>query len=270
MQRRYEKNQNAALSLQYGSLIRTVYLCVFALIYVSNSCFQVRAQQQQDPMTMNGGSVLAMAGKDSVAVAVDKRFASANTLINVVPRKVLTFPRTIVAFTGFESDVQSLSVNLEAIVKQRKLPLISARAMSSLTSHVLYGRRQSPYYVEPLVVGLELVESAIDDSDTASPITIKEGHAAAATYRPYLCSLDVIGAKSESTAFVCAGAASDSLFGTAEALWRPELSADELRDVCTQAFLSALERDCFSGYGAFVYTITADGTKVYDIDSRTD
>jgi hypothetical protein len=30
----------------------------------------------QDPTTMNGGSILAMAGKECVAVAVDKRFGS--------------------------------------------------------------------------------------------------------------------------------------------------------------------------------------------------
>lgn len=32
--------------------------------------------QQQDPMKMTGGSVLAMAGKQAVAIAVDKRFGS--------------------------------------------------------------------------------------------------------------------------------------------------------------------------------------------------
>jgi hypothetical protein len=32
--------------------------------------------QQQDPFSVNGGSILAMTGKDSVAVAVDKRFGS--------------------------------------------------------------------------------------------------------------------------------------------------------------------------------------------------
>ena len=32
--------------------------------------------QQQDPFAINGGSILAMAGKDSVAIAVDKRFGS--------------------------------------------------------------------------------------------------------------------------------------------------------------------------------------------------
>ena len=33
-------------------------------------------QQQQDPTTLNGGSVLAMAGDGCVALAVDKRFGS--------------------------------------------------------------------------------------------------------------------------------------------------------------------------------------------------
>ena len=32
--------------------------------------------QEQDPFSINGGSILAMAGKNSVAVAVDKRFGS--------------------------------------------------------------------------------------------------------------------------------------------------------------------------------------------------
>jgi 20S proteasome alpha/beta subunit len=36
----------------------------------------VQAQQQEDPMTLNGGSVLAMAGDECVALAVDKRFGS--------------------------------------------------------------------------------------------------------------------------------------------------------------------------------------------------
>ena len=87
---------------------------------------------------------------------------------------------------------------------------------------------------------------------------------------PYLCSLDVIGAKSLSDAFVCAGAASNSLFGTAEALWKPDLPKEDLVQVCAMAFLSALERDCLSGYGAILYLITKDGIVEYDLASRND
>jgi 20S proteasome subunit beta 3 len=45
------------------------------------------------------------------------------------------------------------------------------------------------------------------------------------------------------------------LHGIAEALWRPNLDAEELVEVCGKAFVSALERDCLSGYGAVVYLI---------------
>ena len=38
--------------------------------------FIVVTAQQQDPTTLNGGSVLAMAGDGCVALAVDKRFGS--------------------------------------------------------------------------------------------------------------------------------------------------------------------------------------------------
>lgn len=45
------------------------------LVIVAVYAFQTAAQQQ-DPNTINGGSLLAMAGKECVAVAVDKRFGS--------------------------------------------------------------------------------------------------------------------------------------------------------------------------------------------------
>lgn len=47
------------------------------MIFVFLLCFYAAdAQQQQNPLTLNGGSVLAMAGDECVALAVDKRFGS--------------------------------------------------------------------------------------------------------------------------------------------------------------------------------------------------
>lgn len=263
---------------------------------------------------MNGGSVLAMAGNNCVAVAVDKRFGSGSSLIHICHRPVLHLPdSTLVAFTGMEGDVQSLRVELAAQVARkysRGLGFeagsssscgatttttrgISATAVASLTSHVLYRRKRSPYYVEPLVVGLETdgwfddkvsgSKSENDNNNSASEDVIDDladsvttqVHGAGATkkrrrYRPYLCCMDMIGAKSESKAFVCAGTATQSLYGTAEALWRPDLTADELVAVCGKAFLSALERDCLSGYGAIIYLLTPDGIVEYDLAGRSD
>ena len=182
-------------------------------------------------------------------------------MVNIAPRHVLMpHPQLMVAFAGLEGDIQSLSQELSIQVTSkhnRALGFmgssspqrsISPKAMATLISHVLYGQRRSPYFVEPLLVGLE---------------PNKDG-------KPFLCSYDLIGAQSRSEAFCVAGVASKSLYGTAEALWRPGLSGEELAQVCGKAFLSALERDCLSGYGAIVYLITRDGVTEYDLACGND
>jgi len=227
--------------------------------------------QQQDPLTMNGGSLMAMAGNECVALAVDKRFGSGSQMVNIAPRHVwVPHPNLMLGFSGLEGDVQSLSEELKMEVdakRNRALGFsiaglktemdesndetgdirsrISPPALASLTSHVLYEKRG--YYVEPLVVGL-----------------MEE------TRKPFLCAMDMIGAKSFSKSFICSGAASTSLYGTAEALWRPNMKPNELLECCGKAFQSALERDCLSGYGILIYLITKDGIAEYDLASRND
>ena len=223
-------------------------------------------------------------------------------MLNIKPRHVyVPSPQLMVAFTGLEGDVQSLSQELSRQVSSKlgrglgfmnenrqQRPVISPRAMASLTSHVLYGRKRAPYYVEPLVVGLaevpmqkvsSLRERGPDDTATTNNDARTSGGADDTQsqleteeifYRPFLCSMDMIGAKSQSEAFVCAGAASNSIFGTAEALWKPGLNQEELVKACANAFLGALERDCLSGYGAVLYLITKDGVTEYDLASRND
>ena len=232
------------------------------------------AQKQQDPSKLNGGSALAMAGDGCVALAVDQRFGSGPQMVNdASPRKVMMLnSKLIVGLVGLESDVQSLSEELgvHVVNKNKDVGLIfpasssscdhniSPRAMSALTSNVLYSKRGAPFYCEPIIAGLELVHSNRNGDDNEK------------VYRSYLCSTDMIGAQLKAHDFVCAGAAKHSLYGTSEALWRPGLNPDELTRVCARAFMSALERDCLSGYGARIYVISKDGVVEHDILSRTD
>lgn len=187
-------------------------------------------------------------------------------MVTVAPRHVwIAQPRLMVAFVGLDGDVQSLSETLQMEVSNKlnralgfevvpkegtaevsRLRRISPQALASLTSHVLYQNR-GRFIVQPLIAGL------------------KEG-----TGAPFLCGMDMLGAQSLSSSFVCSGMASTSLYGTAEALWRPELEPDELVEVCGKAFQSALERDCLSGYGALLYLITKDRITEYDLASRND
>jgi 20S proteasome subunit beta 3 len=290
---------------------------IILVIIFSN---MILAQQQQNPLTMNGGSILAMAGRNCVVLAVDKRFGSGRSLVHVRSRPVLHLPTSMVAFTGMEGDVQSLLIELNAqIIDKYYRGLgfgersasrtgyganvdVSVLSVAMLTSHILYRRKRAPYYVEPVVVGLEpdgwvdfaeeeanskptkgTIDGAIDDfsciegeNDSPGWVQIQDKmkkivlSTRRSRYRPYICCMDMIGAKSESNAFSCAGTASKSLYGTAEALWKPNLSPDALVSVCTKAFLSALERDCLSGYGAMLYLLTPDGITEYDISGRSD
>ena len=184
---------------------------------------------------------------------------------------------------------------------------MNPRSIAILMSHLLYRRRNAPYYVEPVIVGLETVTidniDEIDDecqtliSKTARATNVEDsalsiiattaisGQTEKITYelqqrnrrttrttiqRPFLCTTDMLGARSTSNSFVCSGVASRSLHGTAEALWRPNLEGDELVEICGRAFVSALERDCYSGYGAVVYLIQAKGRGDNDDDDDDD
>jgi 20S proteasome subunit beta 3 len=142
-------------------------------------------------------------------------------------------------------------------------------------SHLLYQRRTAPYYVEPIVVGLE--EIKVTSRTPTNKDHVHHGHKeendqeVKCYYKPFLCAQDVIGAQSKSHAFVCSGVAKKSLYGCAESLWRPNLSPEELVQVCGKAFLSALERDCLSGYGAVLYLMEGGkGIQEIQLSCRND
>lgn len=60
-------------------------------------------------MAYNGGSVVAMVGKDCLAIASDKRFGSNMTTIsNDFPKLFEVSPRMVLGVSGLATDVQTL------------------------------------------------------------------------------------------------------------------------------------------------------------------
>lgn len=269
------------------------------------ACFATSfAQRPQDPSTLNGGSLLAMAGRECVAVAIDQRFGRGPALVNTQPRSVLiASPHLMVTLTGLQGDV--LSLQEELLVQLQSTTAAtrrwsttsnhssgpSPRFLASMISRMLYQRKSAPYFLEPVVVGLQPLLTAghrhgsphATDEDQGSSSAAADGTAQTPNptalkkhrqvqYRPFLCSMDTIGAQSsdETMGFVCAGAATSSLYGTAQALYRPNLPPEELMPLCCKAFMSALERDCLSGYGAVIFIITPSGITEYNVKGRDD
>ncbi|GAX20330.1 hypothetical protein FisN_9Hh039 [Fistulifera solaris] len=217
----------------------------------------IHAQSQANPLTWHGGAILAMSGRNCVVLAVDHRFGQGPVLIQTRPRPVLTISNhCLLACTGLSGHVQALHHILLAQLSKRitvsttKSKTVTPNAVISLLSHLLYQQYTSsgqPFAVEPIVVALN-------------------PH----TQEPVLCSMDSIGALSRATHVVAAGPSS-TLLGVAEDLWRPQLEPQELVQVVARAFVSALERDCLSGYGATIYLMTpSDGIVEYPVRMRSD
>lgn len=131
--------------------------------------------------------------------------------------------------------------------KLREGRAIGVKTLANLTSSTLYERRFGPYYVEPIVCGLE------------GPDNI-----------PTIAAYDLIGAGVFADDFVVSGTCSDSLYGMCEALWRPDLSPDELFEVASQALLSAVNRDALSGWGAQVTIIEPGKVTIKQLRGRQD
>lgn len=255
-----------------------------------------------------------MAGRNSVAIAVDARFglgfqtisttnSASSSSSSGTSSRIILLPgsNTLMAWTGLYGDGISFTEEMNVLLARKvrrsscmgfdttsAIKKMSPRSIAMFMSHLLYSRRSAPYYVEPVIVGLENVrmpletsEATVDGKDKLKIDSVQQLQAIASLQynqqiviptnsqlstankclryktiqRPYLCTTDMLGARSTSSTFVCSGVASRSLHGSAEALWRPDLEADELVEVCGKAFVSALERDCLSGYGAVIYLI---------------
>lgn len=111
--------------------------------------------------------------------------------------------------------------------------------------------------------------------------------------------MDVIGAPVLTTDFVVAGSSSQNLYGMAEsrasrarmiatpdrapflpppplptprrrAVYRPDMSPEELFETISQVLLSAQDRDAKAGWGAVVHVITAEGVLTRDLKARMD
>jgi 20S proteasome alpha/beta subunit len=77
---------------------------------------------------------------------------------------------------------------------------IAPTTFANLVSSSLYERRFGPYFVSPVVAGLE-----------------------PKTGKPFICGFDSIGCIDFAKDFIVSGTATEQLFGMCESLWEPDL-----------------------------------------------
>nr|WCZ58609.1 20S proteasome subunit beta type-3 [Andalucia godoyi] len=201
----------------------------------------------------NGGVVLAMAGEGCYAMASDRRFGVRQTTLACNAKHIFNpsgvSPTTHIALSGLMSDVQTFEQKLahrSALFSLREDRTLGPKQLTSLVSSMLYEHRFGPYFVEPVIAGLD-----------------ENGN-------PYLSGTDLIGAIVHTDDFVVAGTAAESLFGMCESVWRPGLGPEDLFETVSQALTAAVDRDCLSGWGAEVKIVTKDKVITRYLKARMD
>lgn len=203
-----------------------------------------------DPSSINGGIVVAMAGKDCVAIASDLRLGSQSLGVSNKFEKIFHYGHVFLGITGLATDVTTLSetfrykTNLYKLKEDRP---IEPETFTQLVSSTLYEKRFGPYFVGPVVAGIN-----------------------SKTDKPFIAGFDLIGCIDEAKDFIVSGTASDQLFGMCESLYEPNLEAEDLFETISQALLNAADRDALSGWGTVVYIIKKDKVVKRYLKTRQD
>ncbi|XP_077978368.1 proteasome subunit beta type-3-like [Glandiceps talaboti] len=202
-------------------------------------------------MSYNGAAIVAMKGKDCVAIAADRRFGIQAQMVSMDFQKIFEMsPQLFLGLPGLGTDVQTVSnrlkfrLNLYTLRENRQ---IKPKTFMSMVSNLLYERRFGPYFVEPIIAGLDPTTS-----------------------EPFICSLDLIGCPMEPEDFVVAGTSSEQLYGMCESLWRPDMESDELFECISQSLLNAVDRDALAGWGAVVHIIEKGKVTTRTLKARMD
>merc|ERR1711865_29986 len=199
----------------------------------------------------NGAAIIGMCGKNCVGIAADSRYGIQQMTVGTEMQKIFKVNnKTFVGLPGLATDVQTMHQKVKFrhnLYKLREERDMNCRTFSNLVSSMLYERRFGPWFIEPVVVGLEGEEN-----------------------KPFLCSMDLIGAPVETNDFVVGGTCGEYLFGACESLYKPDMDEEQLFETLAQALMAAVDRDCISGWGGVVHIITPDKIITKTLKARQD
>lgn len=194
---------------------------------------------------------MAMRGKDCVAIAADRRFGIQAQTVSMDFQKVFEMgPKLYVGLPGLATDVQTVAQRLKFrlnLYELRENRSIKPKTFMSVVSNLLYERRFGPYFVEPVIAGLD-----------------------PKTNEPFICNLDLIGCPMITDDFVVGGTCTEQLYGMCESLWVKDLGPEDLFETISQALLNAVDRDAVSGWGAIVHIIEKDKVTTKTLKARMD
>jgi len=224
--------------------------------------YQVPGAQRGDfnPYESNGGSIVAIAGEDFAVIAADTRLSSGYSIHTRAQNKLFKLTdSTVLGSAGCWCDTLALTALVQArlqMYEHTHLKKMTTEAIAQMLSIVMYSRRFFPYYVSNVMAGLDKegkgVVYSYDPVGHCERAKYRAGGSAGTLLQPVLDSQ--IGLKNVDF----------------EGKEPPALTKERAVAVAIDTFVSATERDIYTGDGVIVNIITKDGVEVKEIPMRKD
>jgi len=184
-----------------------------------------------------GATVVGIKCTDGVVVATDTLITWGTLTLSDKGIKAFKLTDSIVlASAGLTSDYQMLVNRLRAQIKLYELnqkKAITVKALSKLLANTLYSIRQTPLYVQTVVVGVD-------------------------ANGPQLYTLDMGGSLIPDE-FTATGTGTSTAYGVLENSLKTEVTVKEAEEIAIKAVKAGIARDIQSGGDIRVMTVTESG-----------
>ncbi|EEZ99493.1 Proteasome subunit beta type-1-like Protein [Tribolium castaneum] len=215
-------------------------------------------QHHFSPYADNGGSVVAIAGDDFVVIGADTRLSAGFSIYTRDQNKLFRLSdTTVLGCSGCWCDTLTLTRILSArmqMYQQEHNKTMATPACAQMLSTMLYYKRFFPYYISNILVGLDNEGKgciySYDPIGHCEKTTYRAGGSAGALLQPLLDNQ--IGLK--------------NMQNVKDSKLTLERAAAIIKDV----FISAAERDIFTGDNILINIITKDGIKEDSFQLRKD
>lgn len=215
-------------------------------------------RQYFSPYADNGGSVVAIAGENYAIIAADTRLSSGFSIYTREQSKLFQLSdKTILGCSGCWCDTLTLTRVLEARMQMyyhEHQKLMETPAVAQMLSTMLYYKRFFPYYVSNILAGLD-----------------GEGKGCVYSYDPIgHCEKSYFRAGGSAGALLQPLLDNQIGFQNMEKVTPAPVPAEKALAILKDGFISAAERDIYTGDSIQIKIITKDGIKDESFELRKD
>ncbi|XP_030761479.1 proteasome subunit beta type-1 [Sitophilus oryzae] len=218
----------------------------------------VPTQHHFNPYADNGGSIVAIAGNDFVIIGADTRLSAGFSIYTREQNKLFSLSgTTVLGCSGCWCDTLTLTRILKSrmqMYQQEHNKVMSTEACAQMLSTMLYYKRFFPYYISNVLVGLDNEGKgcvySYDPIGHCEKATYRAGGSAGALLQPLL----------------------DNQIGQKNMLnVKPEsVTKERALSIIKDVFISAAERDIYTGDSISINIITKDGITQETFELRKD